>query len=82
MNETWRYGQDLREQTQEKVSDTLLGQIKYNTLEGQTVKLPAYYQHVYTNTEGEYLLHNDVSWDPNRDLPVNEPKWQRIDRAD
>ena len=81
MNETWKYGQNLRDATNEDVSDVLLDQIEYNTTNGQTVKLPSFYEHVYTDGDGNYLLHNDVSWDPNRDLSINDKPWERIERT-
>ena len=82
MNETYRYGQALTERQNERFADHMLDQTKYDTVDGQTVKLPAYYDHVYTDGDGNYLLHNDVTWDPNKNRSVNEKPWQRIEKSD
>jgi len=50
----------------------------YQTPAGKTVKLPSFYKHVYTDSNGHYLLNNDPNYQPNTDPAVNQREWQRI----
>ena len=46
---------------------------------GETVKLPSFYDHVHTDNNGRYILHNDAGYEPNRDRAVNGVRWERIE---
>lgn len=43
------------------------------------VHLPNNYDHVYSNGNGEYILSNDVNYDPNRDQNINNLNWDRLE---
>jgi hypothetical protein len=42
------------------------------------VQLPHYYQHVYSNGDGTYIMTNDSRYDPNTDPLVNNKKWDAM----
>lgn len=44
----------------------------------QTVELPHHYNHVYTNSNGEYILTNDANYNPNTDSNVNNQNWETM----
>jgi hypothetical protein len=45
---------------------------------GGTVDLPSYYQNVYSDGLGNYVLHNDANYQINTDPTFNGREWQRI----
>ncbi|MFK7894456.1 MAG: hypothetical protein AB8G23_01400 [Myxococcota bacterium] len=66
---------------QAKTVDAIQEQTVYNTPSGEEVKLPSFYENVYTDGNGRYLLHNDAMYEPNRDPAVNGQDWERIEAA-
>lgn len=46
---------------------------------GQTVNLPSYYQNVYADGQGNFVLHNDANYEINTDPAFNARDWQRIE---
>jgi len=42
------------------------------------VQLPHYYQHVYSNGAGEYIMTNDSLYNPNTDPLVNNKSWDAM----
>lgn len=46
---------------------------------GETVKLPSFYDHVYTDNNGRYLLDNNANYQPNTDPAVSDRDWHRIE---
>lgn len=63
----------------ERNVDTILEQTPYTTPSGSTVKLPSFYDHVYTDGRGGYILNNDSFYNPNRDPTLNGRNWERIE---
>jgi hypothetical protein len=47
-----------------------------------TVQLPHHYNHVYTNSNGEYILTDDALYNPNLDPTLNQHDWQPMQRAE
>lgn len=50
----------------------------YATPAGTTVNLPSYYQNVYADQQGNYLMHNDANYEVNTDPTFNSRNWERI----
>ncbi|MCM8539593.1 MAG: hypothetical protein NE328_04910 [Lentisphaeraceae bacterium] len=50
----------------------------YSTPSGSQVNLPSYYQQVYTDGQGNYILHNDANYQINSDSNFNQRSWQQI----
>ncbi|MFA7554162.1 MAG: hypothetical protein WCY88_07925 [Spongiibacteraceae bacterium] len=59
--------------------DSVWEQTIYSAPGGEAVKLPSFYDHVYTDGNGRYLLHNDTFYNPNRDSNLNGSNWERIE---
>ena len=43
------------------------------------VQLPNNYNHVYSNSNGDYILTNNPNYDPNRDQSINNLNWNRLE---
>lgn len=46
---------------------------------GTTVDLPSYYRNVYTDGQGNYVLHDDANWQIQSDPNWNDRDWTRIE---
>lgn len=75
----WRERSAAQDRSHERFIDTIHEVTPYQTPAGQTVKLPSFYEHVYTDGNGRYILNNDSLYDPNTDPGVNQQSWQRIE---
>lgn len=53
----------------------------YTTPGGERVELPSFYNNVYADGNGRYLLHNDAFHDPNTDPAWNTASWKRLQTA-
>jgi hypothetical protein len=51
----------------------------YATPSGSTVDLPSFYQNVYADGQGNFVLHNDANYQINTDPAFNSRDWQRVD---
>ena len=51
----------------------------YASPSGSTVHLPSHYQHVYTDGQGQYVLHQDANWEINTDPLFRDRDWQRVE---
>ncbi len=69
----------IQDGMQRRRVDAIHEETAYATPSGGTVKLPSFYDHVYTNGNGTCLLNNDARYDPNIDTAVNGQNWQRIE---
>ena len=74
----WKTRSAISDASHQRYVDSIHEVTPYETPAGQTVKLPSYYDHVYTDNNGRYILHNDSFYEPNRDPSVNSVEWQRI----
>ena len=50
----------------------------YATPGGSQVNLPSYYRQVYTDGNGNYILHNNANYQINTDPRFNQQNWQQI----
>lgn len=64
---------------QEQYVDAIREETPYTTPGGETVKLPSFYDNVYTDGNGTYILNNDAFYNPNTDSSVNDVNWERIE---
>lgn len=48
---------------------------------GETIRLPSYYQNVYTDGQGNYVLHNNANYQINTDPVFNDRNWQQIEEV-
>ncbi|MEZ6187961.1 MAG: hypothetical protein R3F62_23505 [Planctomycetota bacterium] len=72
----WKNREAIRDETHRKVILGIRGTEDYVGAGSSTpVELPSTYQRVYTNGNGEYLLTNDVLYDPNTDHTFNGQTW-------
>ena len=69
----------IRDAGHAKFIDAIREVTPYTTPGGETVKLPSFYDHVHTDNNGRYILHNDAGYEPNRDRAVNGVRWERIE---
>lgn len=74
----WSSRNASSDRIQSNTVNVIQEQTVYQTPTGDAVKLPSFYDNVYTDGNGRYLLHNDGSYDPNRDPDRNGNDWQRI----
>ncbi|MCK0165629.1 hypothetical protein [Marinobacter sp. S6332] len=64
---------------QQQHVDAIREETPYATPSGETIKLPSFYDHVYTDGNGTYILNNDGFYNPNKDSTVNNVDWSRIE---
>ncbi|MFV0276704.1 MAG: hypothetical protein ACK5HY_05895, partial [Parahaliea sp.] len=64
---------------QQRYVDSLREETPYTTPSGETVRLPSFYDKVYTDGNGTYLLNNDALYNPNTDPTINNVNWHRIE---
>ena len=81
MMKGWRSRGASSDRIQAKTIDAIGEQTVYQTPTGDSVKLPSFYENVYTDGNGRYLLHNDALYEPNRDPAFNGQDWERIEAA-
>ncbi len=67
------------DRAQKQYVDAIREETAYSTPSGETIKLPSFYDHVYTDGQGTYILNNDAFYNPNRDSTVNGVSWDRIE---
>lgn len=79
INDGWNERNAVRDATHEKFINTMREVDNY-TVTGSTdsVQLPSYYDHVYSNGNGDYLLSNDALFDPNTDPAFNSANWSTM----
>lgn len=69
----------VSDRLQEQYVDTIREQTPYTTPSGETITLPSFYNQVYTDGNGTYILNNDALYNPNTDSTVNNVNWDRIE---
>lgn len=75
----WSERSASSDRIQAKTIDAIGEQTVYRTPTGDAVKLPSFYDKVYTDGDGRYLLHNDELYDPNRDPDLNDQNWEQVE---
>lgn len=53
----------------------------YATPGGNRVNLPSFYQNVYSNGQGTYVLHNNANYNIATDPNFNSSNWQRLQQV-
>ncbi|MCD8533996.1 MAG: hypothetical protein LR011_04060 [Verrucomicrobia bacterium] len=74
----WKSRNESMDRIHAKTIDAIHEQTPYTTPSGETVKLPSFYDNVYTDGNGRYILNNNSLYEPNTDPSVNSQSWQRI----
>jgi hypothetical protein len=77
----WKSRSASWDRMQDRTVDAIHEQTAYATPGGETVKLPSFYDHVYTDGNGTYILDNDALYNPNTDPAINHRDWQRVEPA-
>lgn len=68
-----------QDESHRKFVNAIRGVEEYNDPNKEyPVHLPNNYDHVFSNPNGEYILTNDVNYDPNRDQAINNQNWDRL----
>jgi hypothetical protein len=76
----WKKRNALNDAGQSRSVNAIREQTTYsNPVLGNTVNLPSYYQNVYTDQLGNYVLHNDANYEINTDPAFNNVEWTRIE---
>ncbi|MEM7626125.1 MAG: hypothetical protein AAF333_11060 [Planctomycetota bacterium] len=76
----WSDRQAIRDAGFERSIDAVREVTPYQTPSGETVKLPSFYDNVYTDGNGRYVLTNDRFYNPDGDVNMTG-SWQRIEAA-
>jgi hypothetical protein len=76
----WKTRSQSRDAGHDRYIDSIHEVTPYQAPNGETVKLPSFYDQVYTDNNGRYLLNNDANYKPNSDPSVNQHDWQRIEQ--
>jgi hypothetical protein len=75
----WKRRNAMSDAGQAATVNSIHERTTYATPAGNTVNLPSYYQNVYTDQQGNYILHNDANYRINTDPAFNSRDWQRIE---
>ena len=76
----WKRRNAISDAGQSQYVNSIHEQTTYhNPVAGQTINLPSYYQNVYTDQLGNYILHNDANYQINTDPAFNNVEWTRIE---
>lgn len=74
--------QAIQDETHRQVINSIRGVEDYAVPGGSTtVQLPNTYDHVYGNSNGEYILTNDANYNPNTDPNLNNQTWNTLEVA-
>jgi len=76
----WKSRSAINDAGHSRYIDSIHEVTPYRTPAGKTVKLPSFYDHVYTDNDGRFILNNDAFYNPNTDPLVNQQNWQRVER--
>lgn len=74
----WKRRNEISDAGHARLIDSIHEVTPYQTPAGETVELPSFYDNVYTDNNGRYLMHNDPNYQPNTDPSVNQRDWERI----
>jgi hypothetical protein len=75
----WKSRNAMTDAGQAATVNSIHERTTYATPSGSTVNLPSFYQNVYTDRQGNYVLHNDANYQINTDPAFNSRDWQRIE---
>ncbi len=75
--EGWKKREGMRDAGHALEVNSIHERTTYAVPSGGQVDLPSYYQNVYTDRLGNYVLHNDANYEINRDPAFNSRDWIR-----
>lgn len=75
----WKSRNAAGDTSQAKLVSAIHERTTYAQPGGGTVDLPSYYQNVYTDGQGHYVLHDDANWEINADHDWNGREWTRME---
>lgn len=79
-SESYRQRSESQDRISQSFSEYIRGVDTYrNPYEGRPVQMPSGYRDAWVNPRGEYLLSNDVGFNPN---VGDTTEWRRMDRRD
>jgi hypothetical protein len=74
--EAWQKDQNIKDRMADDFSNSIRGIQSYgNPIDGSTVELPSGYNSVWTNSLGEYIFSDSLSYNPNTESNLN---WQQM----
>jgi len=76
---SWKRRNDMNRSGHSASINAIHGQTTFANPSGGTVNLPSYYQNVYTDQLGNYVLHNDANYQINTDPAFNGREWTRVE---
>lgn len=84
INEIITKGYERRQAIQDRTHERVINSIRDTedyVIPGtnEYVQLPSYYDKVYTNGSGDYILTSDQLYDPNTDTTINSQQWQTME---
>ncbi len=74
----WKKREGIKDAGQAAVVNMIHEQTTYAKPGGGQVNLPSFYQNVYSNGQGTYVLHNDANYNINTDPMFNNFDWQKL----
>jgi hypothetical protein len=77
----WKKRNAMNDAGQSRLVNSIHEQTTYANPGGTSVNLPSYYQNVYTDQLGNYVLHNDANYNINTDPAFNNVEWTRVEPA-
>lgn len=80
INEGYENRVRSQDESHRKFVNAIRGVEEYNDpSKDYPVHLPNNYNHVFSNSNGEYILTNDVNYNPNSDQSINNLNWNRLE---
>jgi len=77
----WQDREKIKDRVQDKLTDMIHERTTYATPGGDKVDLPSFYQNVYSNGQGTYVLHNNANYNIATDPNFNSTNWQRLQQV-
>lgn len=74
----WKKRNEMTSAGQSNLVNSIHERTAYSLPTGQSVNLPSFYKHVFTDRQGNYVLHNNSNYDINTDPTFNGRDWQPI----
>ena len=74
----WKKRNSLNNAGHSSTINSIHERTTYATPSGSQVNLPSYYRQVYTDGNGNYILHNNANYQINSDPRFNQQNWQQI----
>ena len=76
----WQHSADLNRQS-ENEADVQREVSPWKDGDGTTYKLPTQYGHAWSGADGEIIMNNDPSYNPNSDSSLNPTNWTPMEQT-